>query len=222
LTYSQDDEAQSRESMAVDATASQWSFQLAYQWMPQYYTDSVNGEPRRKGLDNYIQLRVVAPIPLKGLTLLPRLTLRHYENLETGKSGMGNTELFVLVIPKFTDWGNGRFGIGPLMTFLGNKYVAKDEWGYGFAAALVNNSGNFFYGILFTQSWRAIDPNTLPPGQSDTNPLGIAPFLNYRFGKSGFYVQTGDIVALYDWKTKGFYLPLGLRFEKSGYGKNLH
>lgn len=217
--YSQEEESsaedeQSRESMAVDATATQWSFQLAYQDMPSYYDDIVNGEPRPAGLDNYWQLRIVAPIPMKSLTLLPRLTFRHYENLQNGKSGFGNTELFALIIPNATNWGSGRAGIGPLVTAPGNKDVAKDEWGYGFAAAIVNNSGKFFYGLLFTQSWRAIDPNALPEGSSDTNPLGIAPFLNYRFGSKGFYVQTADIVALYNWNTSNFYMPIGARLGK--------
>ena len=182
--------------------------------MPDYYGDDVDGVPRAPGLDNYLQLRVVAPIPLKSFTILPRLTFRHYENKVTGKSGLGNTELFALVIPKFSDWGSGRAGIGPLMTFPGNPNVAKDEWGYGFAAAIVNNTGQWFYGLLFTQSFRAVDPNALSPEQSDVNPLGIAPFLAYRFGKTGLYLQTADMVALYDWKTKGFYLPVGLRFGK--------
>ena len=205
---------QSRDSQAMDATATQWSFQAAYQSMPDYYDDIVNGEPRKAGLDNYVQLRVVAPIPLKSMTILPRLTIRHYEDVNTGKSGFGNTELFALVIPKATDWGNGRAGIGPLITAPGSEGVSKDEWGYGFAAAIVNNSGQWFYGLLFTQTWRSIDPNTLPAGQSDANPLGIAPFLAYRFGTSGIYLQTADMVALYDWNTQGFYQPLGLRFGK--------
>ena len=209
-----DEAAQSRESAAMDATATQWSFQLAYQSMPDYYDDDVNGSPRQPGLDNYVQLRVVAPIPLKSLTILPRLTFRHYEDKMTGKSGLGNTELFALIIPKFTDWGSGRAGIGPLVTFPGNPDVSKDEWGYGIAAAIVNNTGQWFYGLLFTQSFRAVDPNALSPDQSDVNPLGIAPFLAYRIGKTGLYIQTADIVALYDWKTKGFYLPVGLRFGK--------
>ena len=210
---------QNRESMAVDATAAQWSFQLAYQWMPDYHDDIVNGEPRRPGLDNYVQLRVVAPIPINKTIILPRLTIRHYEDLQNGKSGFGNTELFALVIPGFSNWGTGRTGIGPLITAPGNKDVARDEWGYGFAAALVQNSGNFFFGLLFTQTWRSVDPRTLPPGESNTNPtsntnpLGIAPFLNYRIA-DGWYVQTADIVALYDWNTKKFYLPLGLRAGK--------
>lgn len=204
---------QDRASMAVDATATQWSFQLAYQVMPEYYDDIVNGEPRPAGMTDYLQLRVVAPIPLKNITLLPRLTFRHYENAE-GQSGMGNTELFALIIPNATNWGSGRAGIGPLVTAPGNPDVAKDEWGYGFAAAIVNNSGKWFYGLLFTQSWRAIDPNALPVGESDTNPLGIAPFLNYRIGPNGWYVQTADLVALYDWNTKKFYLPIGIRVGK--------
>ena len=205
---------QSRESQAMDATATQWSFQVAYQWMPQYYDDLVNGEPRQPGLDNYVQLRIVTPIPLKGITILPRLTFRHYEDLTNGKSGLGNTELFALLIPSITDWGSGRAGIGPLVTFPGNPDVAKDEWGYGIAAAIVNNSGQWFYGLLFTQSFRSVDPNTIGPEESDVNPLGIAPFLAYRFGKTGLYLQTADMVALYDWNTKGFYLPVGLRFGK--------
>ena len=204
---------QDRASMAVDATATQWSFQFAYQAMPDYHNDLVNGETRPAGTDDYLQLRVVAPVQLKSMTILPRLTLRHYENPQ-GQSGMGNTELFALIIPNATNWGTGRAGIGPLVTAPGNKNVAKDEWGYGLAGAIVNNSGKFFYGLLLTQSFRAIDPDMLPPGTSDTNPLGIAPFVNYRLGSNGLYVQTADIVALYDWNTKKFYLPFGARFGK--------
>jgi len=205
---------QSTDSKAMDATATQWSFQLAYQLMPDYYDDLVNGSPRPAGLDNYLQLRVVAPIPLKSLTILPRLTIRHYEDVNTGKSGFGNTELFALIVPKATDWGSGRAGIGPLVTAPGSEGVSKDEWGYGFAGAIVNNSGQWFYGVLLSQSWRSIDPRTLPAGQSDANPLGIAPFLNYRFGTTGMYLGTADMVALYDWNTGGFYLPVGIRFGK--------
>jgi hypothetical protein len=207
---------QSRASAAMDATATQWSFQVAYQSMPDYYDDLIGDpqQPRQPGLDNYLQVRVMAPIPLKKVTILPRLTIRHYEDVSNGKSGLGNTELFALIIPKAMDWGTGRVGIGPMVTLPGNPDVAKDEWGYGFAATIVNNTGQWFYGLLFTQSWRAVDPNALSPDQSDTNPLGIAPFVNYRIGSTGFYLGTPDMVALYDWKSKGFYLPIGLRFGK--------
>jgi heme/copper-type cytochrome/quinol oxidase subunit 2 len=213
--FSQDDEGgQDRESMAMDATATQWSFQFAYQSMPDYHKDMINGAERPAGLDNYLQLRIVAPVPLKKFTILPRLTVRHYENANTGKSGFGNTELFGLIVPKATDWGTGRFGIGPLVTMPGNKEVAKDEWGYGLAAAIVQSKGQWFYGLLLTQSFRAVDPRTLPAGTSDANPLGIAPFLAYRIGSTGLYLQTADIVALYSWDKNQFYLPIGARFGK--------
>jgi len=217
ISFAQDDAetvGQDDTSKALDATATQWSFQLAYQSMPDYYNDQVNGSERPAGLDNYVQLRIVAPIPLKGLTILPRITFRHYENVNTGDTGLGNTEIFALIIPKAFDWGTGRTGIGPMVTLPGNKNVARDEWGYGLSGAVVNTSGKWFYGVLLTQSWRSIDPRTLPAGSSTTNPLGIAPFLNYRFGDSGLYAGNGDMVALYDWSSKSFFLPIGLRFGK--------
>ena len=215
--FAQDSSADAAEqddvTKAMDSTATQWSFQLAYQWMSWKEDTLDNGETRPPGLDNYVQLRIVAPVPLKGFTILPRLTLRHYENARTGDSGLGNTELFALMIPKSWDWGSGRFGIGPLVTLPGDEKVARDEWGYGFAAAAVNSSGKWFYGLLLTQSWRAIDPQALPPGTSDTNPLGLAPIVNYQLG-SGWYIGNGDMVALYDWDSSKFYLPIGVRVGK--------
>jgi hypothetical protein len=204
---------QDDESKALDSTATQWSFQFAYQSMD--YKDDLlsNGQMRSAGLDNYLQLRIVAPVPLESLTILPRVTIRHYENLNTGATGLGNTEIFALMIPKSWDWGTGRVGIGPLITLPGSKKVAKDEFGYGFAAAVVNSRGKWFYGLLLTQSWRGIDPSALPTGTSDANPLGIAPFLNYRLG-SGWYIGNGDMVALWDWDSREFYLPLGVRVGK--------
>jgi hypothetical protein len=200
-------------SKAMDSTATQWSFQLAYQSMTWKEDTLDNGQPRAPGLDNYVQLRLVIPVALKSFTILPRVTLRHYENLRTGDTGLGNTEIFALIIPKSWDWGNGRFGIGPLVTLPGDEQVARDEWGYGLAGAVVNSKGKWFYGVLVTQSWRAIDPAALPTGSSETNSLGIAPIVNYQLG-GGWYVGNGDMIANYDWDSKKFYLPIGVRLGK--------
>lgn len=205
-------EEQDDVSKALDSTATQWSFQFAYQ-STTWKDDIVNGQPRPPGLDNFVQARIVAPLVFDTFTILPRLTLRHYERVSTGESGLGNTELFGLIIPKSWDWGTGRMGIGPLITTPGDEDVAKDEWGYGLAGAYVNTSGKWFYGLLLTQSWQAIDPDNLPPGSSDTNPLGIAPFLNYQLG-NGWYVGNGDMVAQYDWDSKKFYMPIGVRLGR--------
>jgi len=200
-------------SKAMASTATQWSFQFAYQTMPDYYRDTLaDGSTRPAGFTDYLQMRIVAPLVYDRFTILPRLTLRHYENAQ-GQSGFGNTELFALVIPKRWDWGTGRMGIGPLITAPGDAAVARDEWGYGVAAAAVNTKGKWYYGLLLTQSWRAIDPQRQPPGTNDTNALGIAPFLNYQIG-DGWYVGNGDMVAQYDWKSSSFYLPIGVRVGK--------
>jgi len=199
---------------AIDSTAAQWSFQAAYQVMPDYHNDTLpNGQTRPDGNTDYLQLRAVMPLVYKSFTVLPRLTIRHYENGQ-GQSGFGNTELFGLIIPKSWDWGTGRMGIGPLITAPGDSDVAKDEWGYGLAAAMVNSSNKWFYGVLLTQSWRSIDPNEQQvPGSSDTNPLGIAPIVNYQLGE-GWYVGNGDMVIQYDWDDKEWYVPIGVRLGK--------
>ena len=205
-----------RETMALDSTATQWSFQFAWQVMPDYHDDKLDdGSTRPEGPTDYLQLRIVAPIPLKGFTILPRLTVRHYENPQ-GQSGFGNAELFGLIIPSSWDWGSGRFGIGPLVTLPGNEEVARDEWGYGLAMAAVNAKGNWFYGILLTQSWRAIEPNQQVPPEptSNTNPLGIAPIVNYKLG-NGWYVSNGDMVIQWDWNTNELYMPIAFRFGRA-------
>ncbi len=208
--YSEDSDA---ETKALDSTATQWSFQFAYQTMPDYFNDDIgNDQTRPDGATDYVQLRIVAPLSFENFTILPRVTLRHYENSQ-GQSGMGNTEVFGLIIPKKWDWGTGRFGIGPLITTPGDKEVARDEWGYGLATALVNAKGKWFYGVLLTQSWRSVDPAALSPGTSDTNPLGIAPFLNYRLG-SGWYIGNGDMVIQYDWDSEKWKVPIGVRLGK--------
>ena len=205
-------EEQDDVSKALDSTATQWSFQVAYQTMPDYKDDWVDGQRRPEGSTDFLQLRVVAPVVFESFTLLPRLTLRHYENAQ-GEDGLGNTELFGLVIPKSWDWGSGRIGLGPLITTPGDDEVAKDEWGYGLAGAVVNTSGNWFYGVLLTQSWDAVDPEAFPPGDSDANPLGISVFLNYQLG-GGWYIGNGDMVARYDWDSDEFYMPIGVRLGK--------
>jgi hypothetical protein len=208
LAQEQDDVAK-----AMDSTATQWSYQFAYQTMPDYHGGTVEGgAPRPAGATDYLQARMVAPLVFDNFTILPRLTLRHYENAQ-GQSGIGNTEVFGLIIPKSWDWGTGRMGVGPLITLPGNEDVARDEWGYGFAAAAVNSKGKWFYGLLLTQSWRSFDPQQQPPGTSDTNALGIAPIVNFQLG-NGWYVGNGDMVAQWDWDSNSFYLPIGVRLGK--------
>ncbi len=210
---------QDRETMALDSTATQWSFQLAYQKMPDYHDDTLdNGQQRPEGADNYWQLRIVAPLPFNSFTVLPRVTFRHYETPQ-GDSGFGNTEISGLIIPKSWDWTSGRTGIGPLVTLPGDPDVARDEWGYGFAAAAVNSTGKWYYGLLLTQTWRAVDPEIVPPTDSDTNPLGIAPFLQLpRWEKAGMWATATWSPVTTGTKTS-YYLPIGIRVGNVIVGK---
>ena len=100
------DGAQDDVSKALDSTATQWSFQFAYQAMPDYKDDIVNGHVRPEGSTDFVQMRIVAPLAFEKFTILPRLTFRPYENAQ-GDSGIGNTELFGLIIPKSWDWFYG-------------------------------------------------------------------------------------------------------------------
>ena len=118
-----------------------------------------------------------------------------------------------MIIPESWDWGTGRVGIGPLVTTPGDEKVAKDEWGYGLAGVYVNTKGKWFYGLLFTQTWRAVDPEIIQPTRTETNPLGIAPFLNYRLS-NGWYIGNGDMTILYDWDKNETYVPIGVRLGK--------
>ena len=76
----QDESAQSRQSLANDQSATQWTFLLAHQWMD-YHTDELSpGVPRSQGVASHWQGRVVMPLPEDKydwlpISLLPRLTV---------------------------------------------------------------------------------------------------------------------------------------------------
>jgi hypothetical protein len=62
-------------------------------------------------------------------------------------------------------------------------------------------------------AWPAPSSNALPAGDDNTNPLGIAPFLNFQLG-GGWYVGNGDMVIQYDWDSNEVYMPIGVRIGK--------
>ena len=134
--------------------------------------------------------------------------MRYAENQE-GKWGLGNTELFALGI--IQDWGTGRWGLGPLVNAPAATGIGNTLWGAGFAGAVVNGSGDWFYGLLFTQSWNVTDKTI--PDQSGIAPLGIAPIVNYKLS-NGWYLSNGDMTIRWDWDASALYVPIGLRVGK--------
>jgi hypothetical protein len=206
---------QSRESMANDATASQWTYQLAYEWRDWRDDTLSNGQTRAPGNKNMWQFRIVAPLTkeMTGApwTILPRLTLRNNEAVD-GRSGAGNGELFALVIP--WEWASGRFGIGPQINFPAeSEQLGTTAWRFGFATALLERavSDKLMYGFLIQQLWG----KTNPTDENDivASPITLQPVLNYTLSK-GFYVNIGETALSYNWQAKAWLVPIGIRFGK--------
>ncbi|KPK65634.1 MAG: hypothetical protein AMS21_04225 [Gemmatimonas sp. SG8_38_2] len=206
---------QSRESMANDATATQWSFQLAYQGMLNYNQDTLSsGAVRPEGNKGFLQFRMVAPIPVKGgaagggVTILPRLTIRYTQN-QQDEWGLSPTDLFALIVP--LEWSWGRAGIGPDIVIPGKEGFGSTEWQYGLATAVIMRGldEKLTFGLLLQQVWGKTDPSR--PGEVVAGNFIVNPFANYAMGK-GFYLATNDLQSQYNWDTKGLLVPIGLRF----------
>jgi len=216
------EEGQSRESMALDNTASQWSFQFAYQANTDYKRDTLsNGLIRPEGNKGFFQLRVVAPVPIAGgaggggVTILPRLTMRVSENKD-GQWALSPTDVFALIVP--LEWSTGRAGIGPDIVIPGSATVGSDTWAYGLAGAVIQRLFNekVMVGLLLQQTWGERDvvdmSQPIPTDSTETgaNPLIINPFVNVQLGK-GWYLGSNDMVAQYSWEFGGWKIPLGVR-----------
>jgi len=214
---------QSRESAVNDATASQWSLQFAYQANLSYRSDTlVTGEVRAEGNKGFFQYRMVAPIPVGKIKILPRLTLRYTEN-KNGEWGLSPTDLFALIVP--WDWGTGRAGLGPDIVIPGSANVGSSEWSYGIAGAVIQRFLNdkLMVGLLVQQVWGKRDvvdigqpeegPPTVTPGEgteTGAQPLIINPFINFQLGK-GWYIASNDMQAQHSWEFGGWKVPIGVR-----------
>jgi hypothetical protein len=205
---------QSRESAAVDPTATQWSYQFAYEQFFDYKNDILeSGMMRPDGRQRFGQFRLVAPIPKGKLpfTLLPRLTLRYQQQPESAGNdwGFASSDLFVLGI--INDWGTGRWGVGPQINFPSQQGFGNTNWGLGLAGAVTQRYFNdkLFLALLLQQAW-----TSAPDGGTVGNPLVINPVIVYQLGK-GWYVGNGDFVIQYNWLDKSWFFPIGLRFGKA-------
>jgi hypothetical protein len=201
--------------MAVDATATQWSYQFAIEGNFDYADDILpNGQPRPEGPRGFLQFRWVAPIP-KGkvpLTLLPRLTLRMVEQQDKGNFGFGQSDVFVLGI--LQQWSKGRWGLGPQINFPAKVGYGNPNWGFGLAGALTQRelSDKLFLALLLQQTWS--ESPSSADGAILASPLGINATIVYQLGK-GWYVGNGDFVIRYDWYNSALFVPLRVRLGKA-------
>jgi len=210
----QEGEGQSLESMANDSTASQWSYQVAYEYRDWRDDTLSNGAPRPQGNIDMWQFRLVAPIDKKmtgwPITILPRLTLRNNEAADKS-SGAGNSELFALVIAK--EWDTGRWGIGPQINFpADDPKFGTTDWRYGIATAILQRAANdkMMLGLLIQQIWG----KAAPEDSGDTAaPITIQPILNYSLPHTT-YINIGETAFSYDWDDGEWLVPLGVRLGK--------
>lgn len=207
LTFAVIAQEQSRESEAVDPTASQWSLQLAYEAQLDYQDIETRGE----GPKGFFQFRFVAPLPADKsfpITLLPRLTARLVQNSQDD-FGFGQSDLFILGI--INQWSSGRWGLGPQINFPSQEGFGSTNWGYGFAGAVTQRALNddIFLALLLQQVWRA-DGN----GVVSASPLGMSLTFVYQLG-DGWYVGNGDFVVSYNWQNQSWFVPFGIRVGKA-------
>jgi hypothetical protein len=202
---------QSRESMAVDATAAQWSYQFAGEGFWDYKKDHPEG---RKG---FLQFRLVAPISKSEsipFTMLPRLTVRYQQNAQE-KWGWGTSDIFVLGIAQ--EWAQGRWGIGPQVNFPAQDGFGNKNWGLGLAGAVTQRelSDKLYLAVLLQQVWGK-------QGESDVAtaaPIGINMILVYQLG-NGWYIGNGDYVVNYSWDQNAWFIPFGVRLGKAFVGES--
>lgn len=198
---------QSRESAAVDPTASQWSLQFAYEGFYDYKEIETRGE----GNNGFFQFRMVAPLPADEsfpITLLPRLTLRLVQNSKD-EFGFGQSDFFVLGI--LNQWASGRWGLGPQINFPAKGGFGNTNWGYGLAGVVTQRAlkDDLFLALLLQQTW---SQNTA--GETKASPLGINAIIVYQLG-DGWYIGNGDYVIRYNWDSQSFFVPFGVRLGKA-------
>jgi len=208
---------QSRESMAVDATATQWSYQFAIEGNYEYQADTLGtGGVRPEGPRGFLQFRLVAPIPKSEklpVTLLPRLTLRLIEEQDNGNYGIGQSDIFILTI--LNQWAKGRWGLGPQINFPAKEGFGNPNWGFGFAGAITQRelSDKLFLAVLLQQVWSKQESS----GNVEASPLGINAIIAYQLGK-GWYIGNGEFVIRHNWQDNSWFVPLRIRVGKAFIG----
>ena len=205
---------QSRESMAVDATASQWSYQFAYEGFFDYRTDLVNGVPRPEGDKGFLQFRLVAPIAKSEkmpITLLPRLTARVIHNKDDD-FGFGSSDLFILGI--LQEWATGRWGLGPQINFPAQENFGSKKWALGLAGAVTERKldDRIFLAFLVQQTWRK-NAND----ETKAQPLTMTPVFVYQLG-GGAYIGNGDMNISYNYQNGSWLVPVNVRLGKAFVG----
>lgn len=190
---------------ATDPTAVIWQLQLEDFWAP------VQSEDGR----SFNQFRVRAVIPMTGKVPgrwdhLLRITTRS-QNTDQASLGIGDTEIFDLIIPKRFAWG--ALGIGPLLslpTATNNRY-GSGKFAVGLASGIAFNNpkmGNWQVDLLLQYLVSIAGDSE----REEVRSFAFQPSITYHF-KKGFYLETEPVLS-YSFTRKHLVIPVNLRFGK--------
>lgn len=122
--------------------------------------------------------------------------------------GMGSVSLTAFVSPAPT--GGLVWGVGPVVTTPATSYTvgSTDTWGLGPSVVLFDMTGPWVVGILANNVWSVAG--------ATSNNLLLQYFLNYNFGKTGWYVTSSPILTA-NWEARSgqkWVVPVGGGFGK--------
>ena len=198
-----------------DPTAPAISIYAGWEFYDLYDDEMASGQPRPPGSNNSFNTRFVIPMAKgKWGSPWPIINRFSFSNVEQvgGTSGSGNAEFITLFLPKI--WATGKIGIGPAINLpADDKQFGTDVWRFGFSGVFLENSfnGRLMWGALIRQVWGKTKPNSdsVYASAFAFQPLAVLQL------KDGWYISNGEAPMAYDWQTKEWLIPLGLRLGKT-------
>ena len=193
---------QALDQAANDPTASLMAVQIQNIYSGNYYhLHDASG--------NTVLLRPVVPFTTGALSHIARATIPYATLSPSGKTGLGDSVLFDLIVFN-QSWG--RWGIGPvlLLPTATDDALGAEKWAAGPALGFVARQPSLMWG-LFNQNLFSFAGND----QRDEVKLSILqPIVNYSLPHK-WSIGASEMNITYDWN-KGAWvnLPLGIKVSK--------
>lgn len=205
VLHSQEKSLDSLARTATDPTATIWQLQLEDFWNPVFSQDDFSSN----------QFRVRAVIPLAGKNPgswdhLLRITTRT-RNTNQASFGLGDTQIFDLLIPRRYEWG--ALGVGPLVSIptATERAYGSGKLSLGMAMGLsFNNPGMGPWQMDFLVEY--LSSISGDSSREAVSEFSFQPSITYHLN-NGFYIETEPVVQ-YSFQTSQLIIPANLRFGK--------
>jgi hypothetical protein len=171
-------------AQATDPTASLMSFQLLNWYVPSYHGTEDSS--------NQVVFRAAIPFQAFGLPNIFRVTQGSYTSSPSGRTGLGDMQVFNLTVlnQPWGRWGAGLAGSLPT----GREGLSSEKWALGPAAGFVNSSNKGISFGLFAQTFFSLagDDNA-----ADVGIVNLQPIFSYQLG-GGRSLSLGNSAFVYD------------------------